>query len=151
MFSKVDKPHKPWDQNRPIKFFLFQRRKSYLYFTPVPRFISKKSSVCSWAKGRRRRVFLRFWWFLLKINSNAEFSRNFMAFIQLFHRVHVSWCRQWKLESPQGHLTMTATLSWDPRILMTLFNFGLSFWLWKSMNQQLRKSVNVAQKKRRSV
>ena len=32
-------------------------------------------------------------------------------------------------------------------ILKTLFNFELSFWLWKSMNQQLRKSVNVAQKK----
>ena len=45
------------------------------------------------------------------------------------------------------HLTMTATLSWNRRILKTLFNFELSFWLWKSMNQQLRKSVNVAQKK----
>ena len=30
-------------------------------------------------------------------------------------------------------------------------NFGLSFWLWKSMNQQLRKSVNVAQKRRSSL
>ena len=49
------------------------------------------------------------------------------------------------------HLTMTATLSWNRRILKTLFNFELSFWLWKSMNQQLRKSVNVAQKKRCSV
>ena len=37
------------------------------------------------------------------------------------------------------HLTMTATLSWNSRILKTLFNFELSFWLWKSMNQQLRK------------
>ena len=46
------------------------------------------------------------------------------------------------------HLTMTATLSWNRSILKTLFNFELSFWLWKSMNQQLRKSVNVAQKKR---
>ena len=42
------------------------------------------------------------------------------------------------------HLTMIATLSWNRRILKTLFNFGLSFWLWKSMNQQLRKFVNVA-------
>ena len=49
------------------------------------------------------------------------------------------------------HLTMTATLSWNRRILKTLFNFELSFWLWKSMNQHLRKSVNVAQKKRSSV
>ena len=46
------------------------------------------------------------------------------------------------------NLTMTVTLSWNRRILKTLFNFELSFWLWKSMNQQLRKSVNVAQKKR---
>ena len=30
-------------------------------------------------------------------------------------------------------------------------NFGLSFWLWKSMNQQLRISVNVAQKRRSSL
>ena len=37
------------------------------------------------------------------------------------------------------------------RILKTLFNFELSLWLWKSMNQQLRKSMNVAQKKRSSV
>ena len=49
------------------------------------------------------------------------------------------------------HLTMTATLSWNRRILKTLFNFELSFWLWKSMNQQLRTSVNVAQKKSCSV
>ena len=35
MFSKVDKPHKSWDQNKPIKSFLFQRRKSYSYFTPI--------------------------------------------------------------------------------------------------------------------
>ena len=49
------------------------------------------------------------------------------------------------------HLTMTATLSWNRRILKTLSNFELSFWLWKSMNQQLRKSVKVAQKKRSSV
>ena len=48
------------------------------------------------------------------------------------------------------HLTMTATLSWNRRILKTLFNFELSFWLWKSMNQQLRKSVNVTQTKRSS-
>ena len=50
-------------------------------------------------------------------------------------------------------LTMTATFSWNRRILKTLalFNFELSFWLWKSMNQQPRKSVNVAQKKRSSV
>ena len=48
-------------------------------------------------------------------------------------------------------LTMTVTLSWNRRILKTLFNFELSFWLWKSMSQQLRKSVNVAQKKRSSV
>ena len=34
---------------------------------------------------------------------------------------------------------------------VTLFNFELSFWLWKSMNHQLRKTVNVAQKKRSSV
>ena len=27
------------------------------------------------------------------------------------------------------HLTMTATLPWNRRILKTLFNFGLSFWL----------------------
>ena len=48
------------------------------------------------------------------------------------------------------HLTMTATLSWNRRILKTLFNFELSFWLWKSMNQQLRKSVIVTQTKRSS-
>ena len=48
------------------------------------------------------------------------------------------------------HLTMTATLSRNRRILKTLFNFELSFWLWKSMNQQLRKSVIVTQTKRSS-
>ena len=48
------------------------------------------------------------------------------------------------------HLTMTATLSWNRRILKTLFNFELSIWLWKSMNQQLRKSVIVTQTKRSS-
>ena len=48
------------------------------------------------------------------------------------------------------HLTMTATLSWNRSILKTLFNFELSFWLWKSMNQQLRKSVIVTQTKRSS-
>ena len=36
-------------------------------------------------------------------------------------------------------------------ILKTLFNFELQFWPWKSMNHQLRKSVNVAQKKRSSI
>ena len=30
-------------------------------------------------------------------------------------------------------------------------NFGLSFWLWKSMNQQLRIFVNVAQKRHSSL
>ena len=49
------------------------------------------------------------------------------------------------------HLNMTATLSWNRIIFKTLFNFVLSFWLWKSINQQLRKSGNVAQKKRGSV
>ena len=36
-------------------------------------------------------------------------------------------------------------------ILMTLFNFELQSWRLKSMNRQLRKSANVAQKKRSSV
>ena len=40
---------------------------------------------------------------------------------------------------------------WNCRILKTLFNFELSFWLWKSMNQQLGRSVNVAEKKHSSV
>ena len=36
-------------------------------------------------------------------------------------------------------------------ILMTQFNFELQSWRLKSMNRQLRKSANVAQKKRSSV
>ena len=42
-------------------------------------------------------------------------------------------------------------VSWNRRILETLLIFELSLWLWKSMNEHLRKSVNVAQKKRSSV
>ena len=57
----------------------------------------RKSSVCSYAKGRRRRIILPFGWFLLKINSCPDFSRNCMAFMRLFHRMHVGWCMQWKL------------------------------------------------------
>ena len=52
------------------------------------------------------------------------------------------------LVKERNTFSLTATLSWNRRILKTLFNFGLSFWLWKSMNQQQRKSVSVAQKKR---
>ena len=58
-----------------------------------------------------------------------------------------------KTQRGQLHVFMNYTehLSWNRRILKTLFNFRLSFWLWKSMNQQLRKSVNVAQKRRSSL
>ena len=36
---------------------------------------------------------------------------------------------------------MTVTLSWNRRILKTLFNFGLSFWLWKSVNHHATKLI----------
>ena len=32
MFSQVDKPHKSWDQNRPVKFFFIPAEKKLLIF-----------------------------------------------------------------------------------------------------------------------
>ena len=36
---------------------------------------------------------------------------------------------------------MTATLSWNRRILKTLFNFELSFWLWKQVDEPTTKKI----------
>ena len=32
MFSKVDKPHKSWDQNRPIKFFIPAEKNLLIFY-----------------------------------------------------------------------------------------------------------------------
>ena len=49
------------------------------------------------------------------------------------------------------HDSDTFVVASNRGILKLLFNFEPSFWLWKSMNHQLRKSTNVAQKEHRSV
>ena len=84
--------------------------------------------------------------------STRKFSRGVKQEYQKTRRGQLHVCMEYAslgwLVKERNTFSLTATLSWNRRILKTLFNFGLSFWLWKSMNQQQRKSVSVAQKKR---
>ena len=83
----------------------------------------------------------------IQSSNEARIPQNPKRSTTCLHGVYTRVWEDWLKNGTPYHDSHTFV---EPQTLKTLFNFDLSFWLWKSMNQQLRKSTNVAQKKRSS-
>ena len=102
----------------------------------------------------------------LLLSSRALCSKSRVSLAWLINKPHVIQAKEWRKITTKrkevNYMSSWSTRVWDDWLkngtpyhesgtFVTLFNFELSFWLWKSMNHQHPKTVNVAQKKRSSV
>ena len=102
----------------------------------------------------------------LLLSSRALCSKSRVSLAWLINKSHVIQAKEWRKITTKrkevNYMSSWSTRVWDDWLkngtpyhesgtFVTLFNFELSFWLWKSMNHQHPKTVNVAQKKRSSV
>ena len=117
-------------------------------------------------RGTTRSLLITGAYIFLIRSSRALRSKCRVSPAWLMSKTPVIQAKEWSKITTK-HKEVNYVSSWNTRVwddwlkngtpyhesstFVTPFNFELSFWLWKSMNRQLRKTVNVAQKIRSSV
>ena len=112
-------------------------------------------------RGTTRSLLITVTYIFLILSSHALRSKCRVSSAWLMNKAPVIQSKEWSKIATK-HKEVKYVSSWSTRVwddwlksgtpypesgtFVAPFNFELSFWLWKSMNRQLRKTVNVAKR-----